>query len=182
VNFPLKIMKAIQAVGVLFRADGVKRMNYMRLLKLLYLADRESYSDTGRPITGGIVVAMERGPVLEEVYDLIRGQHRSMPLWDSFFRKKRYDLVELAEPDVGQLSKYEISKLQEITKKFEDMDEWELVQFTHTLPEWKQNDPGKSSKTICLSDILTAVGRTSDKEELTKEAQSLAIVARLLGK
>ena len=40
VNFPLKVLKTIQAIGVLLRADGVKRMNYMRLLKLLYIADR----------------------------------------------------------------------------------------------------------------------------------------------
>ncbi len=108
-NFPLKVLKTIQAIGVLLRADGVKRTNYMRLLKLLYMADRESLRETGRPITGGPVAAMERGPVLEEVYDLIRGQHKEMPLWDSFFRKERYDLVELCEPDVGKLSKYEIN-------------------------------------------------------------------------
>ena len=33
VNFPLKVLKTIQAIGVLLRADGVKRMNYMRLLQ-----------------------------------------------------------------------------------------------------------------------------------------------------
>src|SRR6266852_2860195 len=91
-NFPLHIEKAIQAIGVLFRQDGVKRMNYMRLLKLLYIANREAIKETGRPITGGPAVAMERGPVLEEVYDLIRGQHREMPLWDKYLRKDRYDL------------------------------------------------------------------------------------------
>lgn len=72
-HFPLKVDKTIQAVGVLFRAEGVQRANCMRLLKLLYIADRESIREVGRPITGGAVVAMERGPVLEEVYDLIPG-------------------------------------------------------------------------------------------------------------
>ncbi len=52
-NFPLKVLKTIQAIGVLLRSDGVKRMNYMRLLKLLYMADRESLCETGRPITDG---------------------------------------------------------------------------------------------------------------------------------
>src|SRR5271168_467516 len=108
-SFPFKILKTIQAIGVLLRYDGVKRMNYMRLLKLLYIADRESLRETGRPVTGGPVIAMERGPVLKEVYDLILGQHREMSLWSQFYRKERYDLLEVAEPDVGQLSKYEIS-------------------------------------------------------------------------
>ncbi len=181
-NFPLKVLKTIQAIGVLLRADGVKRMNYMRLLKLLYIADRESLRETGRPITGGPVTAMERGPVLEEVYDLIRGQHREMPLWDSFFRKERYDLVELCEPDVGKLSKYEINTLQEIAKKHEDRDEWALVQFTHQLPEWKQNDPGASSKPISLANILEAVGRGAEIDDLANEARSLAAFDRILGK
>src|SRR5580700_367699 len=91
VYFPLKIEKTIQAIGVLFRHDGVRRMNYMRLLKLLYIADREAVKETGRPITGGPLMAMERGPVLQEVYDLIRGQHAAMPFWDRYFRKNRYD-------------------------------------------------------------------------------------------
>ncbi len=125
-NFPFKILKTIQAIGVLLRFDGVKRMNYMRLLKLLYIADRESLGETGRPITGGPVIAMERGPVLKEVYELILGQHREMPLWAQFFRKERYDLLELAEPDVGQLSRYEISKLQEVAKTYQEDDEWAI--------------------------------------------------------
>jgi uncharacterized phage-associated protein len=44
-------------------------MNYMRLLKLLYIAERETLGRTGRPIVGGPVTAMERGPVLLEVLD-----------------------------------------------------------------------------------------------------------------
>jgi len=182
VVFPFKVPKTIQAIGVLLRCDGVKRMNYMRLLKLLYMADRESLHETGRPIIGGSVIAMERGPVPEEVYDLIRGQHRDMPFWDTFFRKERYDLVLLCEPDVGKLSKYEINKLQVVAKKHEDMDEWDLVQITHDLPEWKQNDPGGSSKPIPLADILEAVGRGSDIDELSREAQSLSTIERVLGK
>ena len=62
-NFPLNVEKAIQAIGVLFRHDGVKSMNYMRLLKLLYIADRNAIQESGRAITGGPVLAKERGPV-----------------------------------------------------------------------------------------------------------------------
>ena len=97
-HFPLKVSKTIQAIGAIFREDRTRRMNYMRLLKLLYIADRESISETGRPITGGSILAMERGPVLEGVYDLIRGQHAEMALWSEFLQKDRYDLQLLKEP------------------------------------------------------------------------------------
>lgn len=181
-NFPLKVLKTIQAVGVLLRYDGVKRMNDMRLLKLLYIADRESLKETGRPVTGGPVIAMERGPVLKEVYELILGQHREMSLWSRFYRKERYDLLELAEPDVGQLSKYEIVKLQEVAKTYQDDDEWALVDITHKFPEWNRNAPGKSSKPIPLSNILEAIGQVDAIDEISKEAQSLAAFDRLLGR
>ena len=177
--FHARVEKIAQALGVLFRADGVDRMNYMRILKLLYIADRESLRETGRPIAGGAVVAMPRGPVLEEVYNLIRGQHRQMPLWGSYFRTSRYDLELLHAPDVGQLSRYEIKKLQEIAQRHENDDEWALSQLTHGFLEWQKNDPGNSSKPIPLDDILEAVGRAEDKEAILQEACDQAAFDRL---
>ena len=180
--FRLDVNKAIQAIGVLFREDGVSRMSYMRLLKLLYVADRETLTDTGRPIIGGPVVAMANGPVLSEVYDLIRGQHREMPQWDSFLRKERYSLEITNNPDVGALSKYEIDKLQKVAQRFADFDEWEMVRVTHGFPEWVNNNPGNSSKSIPLMEILEAVGRGREAKAIVEEAQELADIHGLLGK
>jgi uncharacterized phage-associated protein len=180
VHFRLDVKKAIQAIGVLFREDRVKRMNYMRLLKLLYVADRESLSETGRPITGGPVLAMPRGPLLEEVYRLIRGQHVEMPNWDRFLRKERYELEMIEDPDVGALSKYEIKKLQEVAAKHANHDEWEMVGITHKLPEWIKNDPGTSSRAIPLRDILEAIGKADEADEIIEEAQELSRIRNLL--
>ena len=60
-------------VGVLLGYERARRMNYMRLLKLLYLAVREFLLKTGHTITGDHAGAMKRGPVSSQVYDLIRG-------------------------------------------------------------------------------------------------------------
>ncbi len=171
-HFRLNVNKAIQAAGVLFREDGVKRMAYMRLLKLLYVADRETLAETGRPITGGPVVAMANGPVLSEVYDLIRGQHLKMPLWDAYLRKERYSLEIVADPDVGALSRYEIKKLQEVAAKHAEHDEWEMVTVTHQFPEWIKNNPGKSSKPIPFTDILEAVGKSEQAARIIEEART----------
>ncbi len=180
--FRLKVDKAIQAIGVLFRADQVSHMNYMRVLKLLYIADRESLRETGRPITGGRVAAMERGPVLEEVYDLIRGQHLEMPLWDEHFQKDHYNLKQVKDPDVRQLSRYEIRKLQEVAQTYAEQDEWDLVRLTHAFPEWQKNDPGKSSRPIPLRDTLEAVGQGAAVEEILDEACEKARIERLFGR
>jgi hypothetical protein len=43
--------RTLQASAYLLRLDG-KRMPYMRLLKLLYIADREWLAEMGESITG----------------------------------------------------------------------------------------------------------------------------------
>ena len=182
VHFPLKVEKAIQAIGVLFRNDRVRRMNYMRVLKLLYIADREALGETGRPITGGPAVAMERGPVLEEVYDLIRGLHAEMPTWDEHFQKDRYDLVLRKDTDVGRLSRYEIRKLQAVAQKYAECDEWELSRLTHAFAEWKKNDPGTSSRPIPLADMLEAAGQGESAGEIVEEACEKVRIERLFGR
>jgi hypothetical protein len=47
------------------------RMNYMLLIKLLYLLDRRALGQWGRPVTGDDYFSMKYGPVLSEVLDLI---------------------------------------------------------------------------------------------------------------
>ncbi len=181
-HFPLKVEKAIQAIGVLFRADRVRRMNYMRVLKLLYIADRETLKETGRPITGGPAVAMERGPVLEEVYELIRGQHSQMPSWDEYFQKDRYSLTLRNDPDVRTLSRYEIRKLQAVAEQYAELDEWELSRLTHEFAEWKKNAPGTSSRPIPLWDLLEAVGQGEAAAEIVEEACEKSRIERLFGR
>ena len=56
--FRFNFEKTLQAIAVLLRQSENRTDNYMRLLKLLYLADRKSLAQMGRPITGDRVVAM----------------------------------------------------------------------------------------------------------------------------
>src|SRR5436190_24334529 len=71
----LNVLKTAQAAAVLIRAECATGMNYMRVLKLLYIADRECLRRYGRVITGDRAVATKRGPVLSVSLDLIKGEH-----------------------------------------------------------------------------------------------------------
>ena len=71
--FRFHFEKTLESVGVLLRKECSKRMNYMKLLKLLYICDRECIKNHNRPITGDRVVAMKRGPVLSHLYANIPG-------------------------------------------------------------------------------------------------------------
>jgi uncharacterized phage-associated protein len=163
--------KAIQAVAFLLRRERGFRMNYMRLLKVLYIAEREILAESGQPLTGSRVIAMQRGPVLEDVLQLIRGEHTAVPLWSPFLRVDHYNLEMVTDPGIGLLSRYVSRKLNEVAKRYDDLDEWGMVAVTHAFPEWLQNDPGESSQEIPLAHILEAVGRGADLKEIVANAR-----------
>ncbi len=177
--FRFNIDKTIQAIAALLHFHASKEMSYLRMLKLLYLADRESLRETGRPITGDRVVAMEHGPVLSYTYDLVKGEHTGWPVWSQFLGKKGYRIEMLRDPGNGALSKYEIGKLRELTERYADHNDWYRVVVVIALEEWMKNDPGKSSKPIPLEDILEAIGRGADKEAILQDARDQAAFDRL---
>ena len=181
--FRFDFEKTLQAVAVMLRSESSRRMNYMRLLKLLYICDRESIAEIGRSITGDETVAMERGPVLSHVYNLIKGLHYDSPIWDRFIEKDRYEIMlkEIRDPGTDLLNKFEIEKINEVAERHRLHDEWDMVQLTHKLPEWKKNNPGDSSKPIPLDDILEATGRMADADSIKKEAAFEHHLTAILG-
>ena len=62
--------KAAQAAVYLIKKRS-DQINYMKLNKLLYLADRKALFEAGQPITGDRMVSMPKGPVLSDILDLI---------------------------------------------------------------------------------------------------------------
>lgn len=50
--FPFNLAKSIQAASFLLGKEEHNCMEHLRLLKLLYIADREAIAETGRPIIG----------------------------------------------------------------------------------------------------------------------------------
>ena len=57
-----------------------------RLLKLLYIADRELIQQTHRPLTGDKPVAMDYGPVLTRTYDLLKGEASGYEFWNRYIQ------------------------------------------------------------------------------------------------
>ncbi len=170
--FRFNFEKALQAVGVMLRTEPSHRMNYMRMLKLLYICEKESLAETGHSITGDKVVAMERGPVLSHLYDLIKGTHYNASAWNRFIERDRYEIMlkEEQNPGTDLLNKFEIETINAVSERYHQQDEFDMVHLTHEFPEWKKNDPGKSSKPIPLDDILEAINRKDDAEAIKKDA------------
>ncbi|MCK5114831.1 MAG: SocA family protein [Phycisphaerae bacterium] len=171
-HFRFNFEKSLQAVAVLLRAESLRRMNFMRLLKLLYICDKESLKEIGKPITGDRVVAMKRGPVLSHIYNLIKGEDCNYQVWNQYIEKDRFDifLKESKDPGIELLTKFEIEKINEVSDRYRLCDEWDMVRITHEFLEWKRNDPGESSNPIPDEDILEAIERLGDAEMVAKEA------------
>lgn len=150
------------AAYLLSREKG--RMNYLKLIKLLYLADRESMKRHGHAISGDRYVSMDHGPVLSQTFNLIKGAVRFAERgWNHWIadgadyavslRRKvhREALDELSEADLGVLG--------DVYAKFGKLDQWKLVEYTHRYcGEWE--DPKGSSKPIDYETIFKALGRT----------------------
>ena len=177
IDFRFDSHKAIQAAGVLAQCDPSKSMiSRMRLLKLLYIADREALKEIGRPITGDRLVAMKKGPVLSRFYDMIKGPKGEL---DEFFESTGYHLKLIKSPDDGDLNRYEIKKLKEVSDRYKDLDDEELSELTHAFPEWKKHDPGGSSETISVEDVLDALGASDQIEYVRQNANMDLAVAEL---
>lgn len=172
--------KATQAAAFFVKKAGGE-INYMKLIKLLYLADRESLKRWGFPIAGGRYVSMDNGPVTSPIYDAVKSE-AAFPVWKSCFRKAGYDLCLVSEPEPDDLSRADLEVLEFIERQFCAKNEWELVLYTHQhCPEWA--DPQGSSIPILPDEILQKVGKTeAEIEAIGKELAKLSLVERLFAK
>jgi len=156
---------ATQAAARLLQRSG-GTLPYMKLLKLLYLADRKALLELGRPITFDRYVSMKHGPVLSRTYDLIVAEEapNEHSYWREYISEPHDYTVHLrGEPPRDALSPAQEQVLDEVFDEFGGMDRWELVEFTHTLPEWQ--DPHGSSLPISLRDVLRAGGVDDEEAE-----------------
>ncbi len=161
--------KAAEAAArMLELGDG--SMSVLKLIKLLYLADRRSLVETGFPMTKDRMVSMPHGPVLSKVYDRIketgRIESRAFGRFVSQAGNNRLQLVE-PPPVVGKLSRYEIRVLRETFEQFGHMTEAQLRRYTHKLPEYR--DPKGSSVDIDHLDIFRAEGKSEGQIKWREE-------------
>jgi uncharacterized phage-associated protein len=154
--------KATEAAAFLLRLRG-GRMHYLKLIKLLYLADREALLRWGVPITTDRYVSMDHGPVTSKIYNLIVDEG-DKPFWSEYVSAPAdYQVTLLRDAPADQLSRAEESLLQEIFSRYGHLYRWDLVDVVHKLPEWK--DPNGSAIPISIRDILQGGGLSPDEAD-----------------
>jgi uncharacterized phage-associated protein len=155
--------KATQAASFLLLLRG-GRMHYIKLIKLLYLADRAALLKWGAPITTDRFVSMDNGPVGSHVLNLIT-KNVNKPIWSGVISDPfGDDEIELRQqqPSFDCLSRAEENLLTEIFSKYGHRERWDLIKnVMHKLPEWK--DPEGSSIPIKIREILQAGGENEQE-------------------
>lgn len=157
------------AAYLLYRAGGT--LPVMKLIKLLYLAERLSLQRYAEPITGDRLVSMPHGPVLSMTYDYINDALPSIEGgWNTWVSDRANhkvglrdeSMIRTPEQDLLRLSDSDLEILQEIWQEYGHWDQWKLVRYTHSeaCPEWE--DPDGSSRPIHYVDLFQKLGYTSE--------------------
>jgi len=138
------------------------RMSHLKLMKLLYLAEREAVRSLGLHLTGDHLVSMPHGPVLSMTLNLMDGDIESHPGgWEDWITDKENHELSLRKPfdpsSLDELAPAEIDVLMSVWNQFGAMDKWEIRDWTHTYcQEW--TDPHGSFFPITYRQLARAIG------------------------
>ena len=134
--------KITQALNYIAGKEGGE-INYMKALKLLYLADRLHLRKYGRLITDDRLVAMENGTLGSQAKDIaLKKESLSHEAYEySEGRLKRdLDKYTIGKKYDGKesLSETDIECIDNVFSVFGNKDKYYLAELTHKLPEWKR--------------------------------------------
>ena len=171
---PFNEAKATQAAARLLTLRGGS-MSYIKLIKLLYLADREALIRWGYPITTDCYVSMDIGPVVSRIYDLIRNEPPLHSVWiwhKSISDPEHYEVHLLSDPGSSELTHPEQDLIDEVFARHGRQNRWTVVDYTRRLPEWTHPDGG--ALPIAYRDILKAADKTESEISVVEEALECA--------
>lgn len=174
--------KATHAAAYMLHLGGGS-LGILKLMKLMYMAEKLSYHRYGEPLIGDEPYSLKDGPILSAVYDRAKGSVPPNSIWASLIKDRHGNeiaLVDLANvlPALGSLSEADTSVMDAIWKKFGHMTGPQLRDYTHKFPEW-ENPLDKKVKRLSIrrEKLLMSVGFSQEEAaELKKNLQEAAAI------
>lgn len=187
-TLPMFTARKVAQMSAIFAKKQGGNINILKLIKLLYLSDRESLAQHGMPISYDNPMSMDYGPMLSQTLDLINGfkGESDTAKWDEWINNRKDSNVSVARlferEDLDELSDFDLEAIESTWHKFGKLDQWELVEYTHKYcPEWK--DPKGSRYPIKDSEILIALGiPESEAIGLSEDIQEQRYLNRMLSR
>ena len=180
-QFQFDYLKATQALDYFATRAGGK-INKMKVLKLVYFADRFHLRKYGRLVTNDEYLAMTHGPVPSITKDIAE----SNDYLDETIRSYSQDFIEPIDNwtlrvanklDESVLSDSDMEALSFAWDTFGHLNQYELRDVTHDYPEWlklRDNLAHESCLPMDLLDFLDdPVGDANKCYELDSEAKSI---------
>lgn len=170
------------AAQFLKHTDGKDTNNYTKLIKLLYLTDREALKRWNCPLTGDKYCWMDNGPILSGVLDRIRGT-LSFPresFWNSCFVTTNYEIHIKSDPGDKRLSTAERDLIDSIFERFRNHTYGEMIELTHDLPECVDMSK-RRAEPLTYERILNAVGKGQQAERIAEEIETSNYLRETIG-
>jgi uncharacterized phage-associated protein len=172
--------KSVQTIAYLLRRADAP-VEKMKLVKLLYLADRRSFERRGKPINFDIYYSMAHGPVLSSA---LNGMNHDLPSqeWEALsLADNRRDVGLAADVSEDHLSRADKAILDSIWDDFGGMTSPQIRRWTHEhCGEYVEVEDGRLP--ISPAEILEQVGNPAPLDaarELRALQVEMGALARL---
>ncbi|MGL4677605.1 MAG: Panacea domain-containing protein [Brevinema sp.] len=153
-----------------------KKMLYMKLIKLMYIADRKMLEQNEAPFTNDTYVTMANGMMLSNVYNLIRchsaecgiEESEEKNYWKTYIETLAKDymvaLTEYSPENIVEMNDEELKVIDDVWKQYGAKEQWDLVELLHTealFPEWKDPYP-YGINTVSIYELLSYMGKSPE--------------------
>jgi len=160
--------KAISTV--LYIAEKLAKADLHKLSKILYFAEQKHLVKYGSPIVGDYFIAMEKGPVPSQIYDMlktVRGDslYKTDEYKKYFKVEQSYILKPLVKPDLDEFSESDIECIDEAILENKDLNFRVLKEKSHGEA---YNSAGLNS-TISIEKIAKEGGANKEMIDFLKE-------------
>ena len=159
---------SVQAIHFLLKTFG--EMDKLKMVKVIYFADKRHLIFGGRTITGDNYMAMRHGPVGSMVLNILNRnveylESEQLQYIDCYIQQGDSENNRKCTENnmiYDQLSESDKKTLTKIGKKFNVMDGWALVKLTHKYSEWAKfeeilrKEP-TTCKQIALADLFSSI-------------------------
>ena len=138
--------KAAQVAAFFANKQG-NQIEVLKLVKLIYLADRQNMEDFGYPILNDKLVSMPHGPVNSITLNYVNGDVEEIGEWEQYITTRLNYSVGATEvftrEQLDELSQADLETLDKTWLSFGAFTKWQLRDWTHSnCPEWEDPHGG----------------------------------------
>ncbi len=134
----LEVEKTIQALNFFINQDSSKIVSKMKLLKLLWLADRYTMRNFGYSLSRDTYYAMEHGPVASTTKDILDKKIDNDYANSYINVLSKTDIKTKRPVDFDEFSETDLTALRIVNSVYGKMSAYQLRTYTHKFPEWKR--------------------------------------------